>query len=61
MQKLREWMKKSGTTQMALAKTMGVRQGAISGWLIGRTEPGFKKLLKLSKVTGLSIDELIRG
>jgi transcriptional regulator with XRE-family HTH domain len=59
MHRLRQWMKETGTTQLALASRMGVKQSTVSDWLNGKNWPSIEKLRELSLITGLSIDELV--
>jgi transcriptional regulator with XRE-family HTH domain len=48
-------------TQGELAKLLGVSQPTVSDWLNGNFTPTAKRLLHISKRTGLSVDELLKG
>lgn len=57
IKKLRE---SEGLTQKDLAKKIGVTYQTIGHWETGRRKPTFDKLIKLSKIFEISIDELIK-
>lgn len=59
MQRLADWLDKSGKTQEELAQLLGVAQASISEWVTGRALPTLKNLRALSTRTGISIDELL--
>ena len=61
MDRLREYMTNRGLTQAELAALLGVSQPTVSDWLNGNALPSTKKLLKISKKIGLSVDELLKG
>lgn len=48
-------------TQKALAKTLGVSQGAVSKWETGTAEPSASDLPKIAVVLGATLDQLLRG
>lgn len=52
--------KEKGLTQVELAAKLGVSQGAVSMIERGDRMPSMKMLLKLSKVLGVSIEDLIQ-
>lgn len=54
-------MTERGLTQSDLAKLFDVSQPTISDWLAGNLTPRPRHLLKISKRTGLSVDELLKG
>jgi transcriptional regulator with XRE-family HTH domain len=56
---LTDWLADTETTQAELATKMGVSQPAVSDWINGHTFPSIKNLRRLSKITGLTIDELL--
>ena len=56
---LTDWLADTETTQAELATRMGVSQPAVSDCINGNTFPSIKNLRRLSKLTGLSIDELL--
>ena len=51
--------KEQGLTQKELAEKLNVTQGAISMFEKGDRMPSMKTLVKLSKVFGVSLDDLI--
>lgn len=61
MERLREYMEERGLTQKQLAALLGVEQPTISDWINGKMTPTAKRLLVISKRTGLSVDELLKG
>jgi transcriptional regulator with XRE-family HTH domain len=61
MEGLREYMQARELTQAELATQLGVSQPTVSDWLNGKTKPTAGRLLKISKKTGVSVDELLKG
>lgn len=61
MEGLRSYMLEHGITQTELAKRLGLEQPTVSDWINGHTHPRVETLLKLSEMTGLSVDELLKG
>lgn len=61
MDRLREYMEQHGLTQYELAKRLGVSQPTVCDWINGNFTPTAKRLLLISKRTGLSVDELLKG
>lgn len=61
MERLREYMEERGLTQGELAKLLDVSQPTVSDWINGHMAPSASRLLKISKKTGLSVDELLKG
>jgi len=59
MERLRQYLEERDITQKSLAERMGVTQPAISGWLSGEYSPSIDNLRQLSRITGLSIDDLL--
>lgn len=55
-QKARE---KCGMTQREVAAAIGIDQSAVSLWETGRTAPRASILVKLAKLYGVSVDELL--
>lgn len=50
---------KKGFSQAQLAKMIPVSRQAVSNWELGKSLPDIAILLKLSKIFGVSIDELL--
>lgn len=48
-----------GMTQAEVAKAMGVDQSAVSFWETGKTAPRAGLLVKLAKLYGVTVDELL--
>lgn len=51
---------KAGMTQNEGAKALGVNQSAVSFWESGRNQPRGKQMVKLAKLYGVTVDELLR-
>lgn len=51
---------KAGMTQNEVAKVLGVNQSAVSFWESGRNQPRAKQMVKLAKLYGVTVDELLR-
>lgn len=48
-----------GLKQTAFAKLFGVHQTAVSQWETGRTSPDLDTVIKISRATGYSINEIL--
>jgi transcriptional regulator with XRE-family HTH domain len=57
--RLREYREKIGLRQVDVAKKMNVDQAAVSKWESGETRPSRKYHKKLSKLYGVTVDELL--
>ncbi|WP_312048011.1 helix-turn-helix domain-containing protein [Anaerotignum sp.] len=57
LEKIKEWCKENNTPVSVLEKMCGLGNGTISGW--EKSTPRVDSLMAVSKITGLSIDELI--
>ena len=51
--------KRCGYTQAEMGKAIGVNANTISSYERGRTEPSMEKILRISKISGLSIGEIM--
>lgn len=51
---------RANMTQGALAKALGVSQGAVANWENGFNNPTAEKLLRMAAIFGCSIEELLR-
>lgn len=60
-EKLQELRKRKGLTQEELAQLLYVSRTAISKWESGRGFPNIESLKAISKVFGVSLDELLSG
>jgi transcriptional regulator with XRE-family HTH domain len=58
---IRVCLKDGSVTQHDMAKILGVNQGTVSKLEKGTIEPTSDHLLKLSKISGKSIDWILRG
>ena len=58
---IRVSLKDGSVTQHDMAKILGVKQGTVSKLEKGIIEPTPDHLLKLSKISGKSIDWILRG
>lgn len=56
---LRAYMQRCRVTQMDLSRSTGISQSVISDILNGKHSPRLRTLSRLSKGTGLSINELV--
>ena len=60
-EKLIELRKKQGLSQEELGYKLNVTRQTVSKWELGQTTPEMDKLIELSKLFNISIDELING
>ena len=58
-EKLYELRRASGMSQEELAEKLGVSRQAVSKWESGATQPELSKLIELSKLYNVSVDELL--
>ena len=56
-----ELRKSRGWSQEELGERLGVTRQTVSKWELGATTPELEKLVELSELFGLSIDELVKG
>lgn len=56
---LKQIMKSKNIKQSELAKELGVSQETISDWCTGYRKPRIKYLPKLTKMLGISMEELV--
>lgn len=59
--RLTQYRKKAGLSQEELADKLGVSRQAVSKWECGESSPDTDNLIALSKIYGVSLDELIYG
>ena len=57
--RIREARKNAKLTQAELAKQIGVTQGAVTQWEIGRSAPKLQTMLALARALNVSVDYLI--
>ena len=60
MRRLKQFLADSKMNQTQLAELMGVSQPTVWEWLNGDSTPTTKRLIKLSQITGISIDDLLK-
>lgn len=60
-QRLTELRKKHGLSQDALAEALGVSRQSVSKWETDASVPDLDKLVKLSDLFEITLDELVRG
>ena len=60
-EKLQEFRKQKGLTQVELAELLYVSRTAISKWESGRGFPNIEALKAISKFFSVSLDELLSG
>ena len=59
--RLYEYRKKMGLSQEELAARIGVSRQAVSKWERAEASPDTDNLIELSKVYGVTLDEMLRG
>lgn len=59
MTNLQRIRKEKGMSQKELADALGVTQGTVSAWESGRWDPTVENLRAVTKVLGVTVDELI--
>ena len=59
--KLAELRNKKGLSQIAAAEALNVSRQAISRWETGASAPSTENLIELSRLYGVSVDELVNG
>lgn len=59
--RLYQYRKKSGFSQEELAEQIGVSRQAVSKWERAEASPDTDNLIELSKIYGVSLDEMING
>lgn len=58
--KLEKYLKENGITNVALAKTLGVSEGAVRHIIVGIKQPSLAMAQELAQMMGCSVDELIK-
>lgn len=53
---LKDFLIEKGLTQVAFAKTIGVKQSQVSEWLKGKAKPGYDTLRSMSLSYDISAD-----
>ncbi|MCO7127659.1 helix-turn-helix domain-containing protein [Sporolactobacillus shoreicorticis] len=59
--RIKEARERSNWSQDELAEKMNISRQAISKWETGKSYPDIEKILKLSDIFNLSLDELVKG
>ena len=59
MNRIKEFRQQAGMKQQELADVLSVKQTTVSGWEVGRREPDFESLKRMSDIFNCSIDELL--
>lgn len=59
MQRLQRYLEDEAISQNDLAILVGVKQPTVWEWLNGKSKPSAARLQMLSRVTGISIDDLL--
>lgn len=55
---IKKYREKAELSQIDVAESLGVTQGAVSQWEKGESNPSADKLPELAKILGCTIDEL---
>lgn len=58
---IKKYREKSGISQMALAKIVGVSQQAVAAWESGKSYPSSDKLAGIAHTLGCTVDQIVRG
>ena len=58
--KLEGYMKEKGITNVALAKQLGVSEGAVRHILVGIKQPSLAMAAELAEMMGCTVDELLK-
>lgn len=58
MNRIREYRKMHGLSQMELAKMLNISQGSLSGYETGRYTPDIETMQRITKLFDVSMDEL---
>ena len=53
--------REKGLTQASLAEQLGISDRAVSKWETGRSLPDADNMLELSRILGITVDELLKG
>ena len=59
--RVRQWMTASGTSQGSLARALDCTRGAVGHYLAGRRQPTLAQMEQLSAPDGLVVEELSQG
>lgn len=59
MERLKQYLIESKTSQESFAELVGVKQPTVWEWLHGESMPGPRNLKRISSITGISIDDLL--
>ena len=59
MNRIREFRKKIGMTQIELSNVLNISQGSLSGYETGRIEPDNTTLMKMADIFHVSVDEIL--
>ena len=59
MNRIRFFRERKGMTMKELGEKVGVTEGAISNYELGKREPSFEKLLQISEVLGTDVSHLL--
>ena len=59
MNKLKQIRKLHNVSQVELAQSIGVTQGAVSQWEIGEAKPTLDNLVAIARFFGCKVDDLI--
>lgn len=57
--KLSEYMKENGISNVAMAKTLGVSEGAVRHLLVGIKQPSLAMTVEFAKMMGCTVDDLV--
>lgn len=61
MEALRIYLQERQMSQAELAAELGVSQPTVCDWLSGRSKPKTSRLLQISQVTGIAVEDLLKS
>lgn len=61
MEALRTYLEEQRMSQSEFATVLGVSQPTVCDWLSGRSRPKSSRLLQISQVTGISVEDLLKS
>ena len=58
-EKLKNYLKENGITQLAFAKRLGITEGTLRHIIVGIKQPSLAVVTDIARVMGRKIDELV--
>lgn len=60
-ERVKDYRKNKKISQEQLANMMGITRQSVSKWELGQAYPDTEKLIELSKLIGITVDELLKS